>query len=151
MDQTDGVADVRRFVIQQHDATRLHWDLRLEHEGALRSWALPRGVPWNPKENRLAVHTEDHSLEFLDHEGDDFDGEFGTGRSTQWDSGTFEVHKMEPEKVVVTLSGKRVCGQVLAVLDAREPRLADPPDGPTRRPRSSRRPIRRAPDDRSRR
>ena len=105
------MADVRRFVIQQHDATRLHWDLRLEHEGVLRSWALPRGVPWNPKENRLAVQTEDHSLDFLDHEGDDFDGEFGTGRSTQWDSGTFEVHKMEPEKVVVTLSGKRVSGK----------------------------------------
>ena len=102
---------MRRFVIQQHDATRLHWDLRLEHEGVLRSWALPRGVPWNPKENRLAVHTEDHSLDFLDHEGDDFDGEFGAGRSTHWDSGTFEVHKMEPEKVVVTLSGRRVSGK----------------------------------------
>jgi len=98
-------------VIQQHDATRLHWDLRLEHEGVLRSWALPRGVPWNPKENRLAVQTEDHSLDFLDHEGDDFDGEFGTGRTTRWDSGTFEVHKMEPEKVVVTLSGTRVSGK----------------------------------------
>ncbi len=105
------MADVRRFVIQQHDATRLHWDLRLEHDGVLRSWALPRGLPWNPKENRLAVQTEDHGLEFLDHEGDDFDGEFGAGRSTQWDTGTYEPHKMEPEKVVVTLHGKRVSGK----------------------------------------
>ena len=105
------MAGVRRFVIQQHDATRLHWDLRLEHEGVLRSWALPRGVPWNPDETRLAIATEDHSLDFLDHEGDDFDGRFGAGRSTQWDTGTFEVHKMEPEKVVVTLSGKRVSGK----------------------------------------
>ena len=102
---------MRRFVIQQHDATRLHWDLRLEDEGVLRSWALPRGVPWNPKENRLAVRTEDHSLDFLDHEGDDFDGGFGKGRSTQWDTGTFEVHEMDPEKVVVTLSGNRVSGK----------------------------------------
>lgn len=107
--------DVRRFVIQQHDATRLHWDLRLENDGVLLSWALPRGVPWNPKENRLAVRTEDHSLEFLDHEGDDFDGRFGAGRSTQWDSGTFELHKLEPEvdptKLVITLAGKRVSGR----------------------------------------
>ena len=110
--------DVRRFVIQQHDATRLHWDLRLEHEGVLRSWALPRGIPWNPQENRLAVHTEDHPLEFLDHrhegsdgDGADLDRQFGTGRSTQWDMGTFEVHEMEPDKVVVTLSGSRVSGK----------------------------------------
>lgn len=109
--ETEAVADVRRFVIQQHDATRLHWDLRLEHEGTLRSWALPRGLPWNPKENRLAVHTEDHSLDFLDHEGDDFDGQFGAGRSTRWDTGTYEVHKMEPEKVVFTLHGKRAAGK----------------------------------------
>lgn len=105
------MADVRRFVIQQHDATRLHWDLRLEDEGVLRSWALPRGLPWNPKENRLAVATEDHSLDFLDHEGDDFDGQFGAGRSTQWDTGTYEVHKMELEKVVFTLHGKRASGK----------------------------------------
>lgn len=109
--QTADMAEISRFVIQQHDATRLHWDLRLEHEGVLRSWALPRGVPWNPKQNRLAVQTEDHGLEFLDHEGDDFDGQFGNGRSTRWDFGTFEVHEMEPEKVVVTLSGKRVNGK----------------------------------------
>lgn len=107
--------DPRRFVIQQHDATRLHWDLRLEHNGVLLSWALPRGVPWNPKENRLAVQTDDHSLDFLDHEGDDFDGQFGAGRSTQWDTGTYELHKIEPadnpRKVVVTLHGKRASGK----------------------------------------
>lgn len=105
------MADARRFVIQQHDATRLHWDLRLEHEGVLRSWALPRGVPWNPKENRLAVATEDHTMDFLDHEGDTWDGRFGTGRSTRWDSGTYEVHKMEDKKVVFTLHGTRVSGK----------------------------------------
>ena len=56
------------FIVQKHDATRLHWDLRMERDGVLRSWALPRGLPWNPKENRLAVATDDHSLDFLDHE-----------------------------------------------------------------------------------
>lgn len=113
--QTGAVEGTRRFVIQQHDATRLHWDLRLEHNGVLLSWALPRGVPWNPKENRLAVQTDDHSLDFLDHEGDDFDGQFGAGRSTQWDTGTYELHKIEPaddpRKVVVTLHGKRATGK----------------------------------------
>jgi bifunctional non-homologous end joining protein LigD len=105
------VADARRFVIQQHDATRLHWDLRLEHDGVLRSWALPRGVPWDPAENRLAVATEDHPLDFLDHEGDDADPGYGTGRLTNWDSGTFVAHEWEPGKVVVTLDGGRVSGR----------------------------------------
>lgn len=101
----------RRFVIQQHDATRLHWDLRLEHEGVLRSWALPRGVPWNPKENRLAVATEDHSLDFLDHEGDDADPGYGTGRLSMWDRGTYEAHKWRDDEVIVTLDGSRVSGK----------------------------------------
>mgnify|MGYP001825882610 FL=1 len=105
------MGEPRRFVIQQHDATRLHWDLRLEQDGVLRSWALPRGVPWNPKENRLAVATEDHPLEFLDDEGDGVDPGYGSGRMTNWDTGTYEPHKMEDEEVVVTLHGDRVSGK----------------------------------------
>ena len=58
-------AKLPRFVIQEHHATRLHWDLRLEHEGALASWAIPNGLPDAPKDNRLAVRTEDHPLEYL--------------------------------------------------------------------------------------
>ncbi|MEM9042927.1 MAG: DNA polymerase ligase N-terminal domain-containing protein [Actinomycetota bacterium] len=107
--------DRRRFVIQQHDATRLHWDLRLEHQGVLRSWALPRGVPWNPAENRLAVATEDHSLDFLDIDEergrDDSDPGYGRGRLTDWDRGTYETHKWEDEKVVITLEGRRATGK----------------------------------------
>jgi bifunctional non-homologous end joining protein LigD len=109
--QTGAVAERRRFVIQQHDATRLHWDLRLEHGGVLRSWALPRGIPWSPEENRLAVATEDHSLDFLDREGHDADPGYGTGRLTTWDRGTYETHKWEDGKVVVTLDGSRVAGR----------------------------------------
>jgi bifunctional non-homologous end joining protein LigD len=132
------VAEAPRFVIQQHDATRLHWDLRLEHDGVLRSWALPRGVPWSPEENRLAVATEDHSLDFLDHDGDVADPGYGTGRLTTWDSGTYEMHKWEPGKVVVTLAGRRVSGRY-ALFSMRGGRdwlihRMDPPHDERRRP-----------------
>ncbi len=127
-----------RFVIQQHDATRLHWDLRLEHAGVLRSWALPRGIPWNPKENRLAVATEDHSLDFLDHDGDDADPGYGTGRLTTWDRGTYEAHKWRDDEVIVTLDGQRTTGKY-ALFSMRGGRdwlihRMDPPDDEDRLP-----------------
>ena len=100
-----------RFVIQQHDATRLHWDLRLEHDGVLASWALPRGVPWTPKVNRLAVHTEDHPLEYLDFEGHIPDGSYGAGDMFVWDRGTYEVEKWEDRKLTVVLHGAKVGGK----------------------------------------
>jgi len=84
-----------RFVIQEHSARRLHWDLRLEHDGVLASWALPRGVPDDPARNRKAVRTEDHPLEYLDFEGEIPKGEYGAGTMGIWDTGTFELHKWE--------------------------------------------------------
>jgi bifunctional non-homologous end joining protein LigD len=100
-----------RFVIQEHHATRLHWDLRLEHEGALASWAIPNGIPPDRKENRLAVHTEDHPLEYLDFEGDIPKGEYGAGEMRIWDRGTFEPVKWEPRKVEVIFHGERLTGR----------------------------------------
>jgi bifunctional non-homologous end joining protein LigD len=101
-----------RFVIQEHSATRLHWDLRLEHDGALASWAIPNGLPWAPKDNRMAVHTEDHPLEYLEFHGEIPKGSYGAGTMTIWDRGTYDVLKWDPgKKVEVELHGERVTGR----------------------------------------
>lgn len=106
-----GAQENRRFVVQEHHATRLHWDLRLEHQGVLASWAIPNGIPPDPHENRLAVHTEDHPLEYLDFEGDIPRGEYGAGSMRIWDRGTYELHKWEPKKVEITFHGERLDGR----------------------------------------
>jgi bifunctional non-homologous end joining protein LigD len=103
--------DGNRFVIQQHSATRLHWDLRLERDGVLASWALPRGVPWSPKENHLAVRTEDHPLEYLDFHGEIPEGSYGAGSMFVWDTGTYEAEEWKDNKAVVVLHGERVSGR----------------------------------------
>jgi len=100
-----------RFVVQEHSARRLHWDLRLEHEGVAASWAIPNGIPEDPKENRKAVHTEDHPLEYLDWEGEIPKGEYGAGTMTIWDAGTYELEKWEPGKVMVEFHGERLQGR----------------------------------------
>ncbi len=104
-------SDAPRFVVQQHNATRLHWDLRLEHDGALASWAVPNGIPPDPSENRLAVRTEDHPLEYLQFEGDIPKGQYGAGTMRIWDRGTFDVHKWEERKVEITFHGERLNGR----------------------------------------
>ncbi len=101
----------RRFVVQEHHARRLHWDLRLEHDGTLASWALPRGVPAHPDENRLAVRTEDHPLEYLTFEGEIPEGEYGAGTMTVWDTGAFEAEKFREDEVIATFHGERVRGR----------------------------------------
>jgi bifunctional non-homologous end joining protein LigD len=101
-------SDARRFVIHEHHATRLHWDLRLEREGTLVSWAVPKGLPQAPGENHLAVSVEDHPLEYLDFEAEIPKGQYGAGQITIWDTGTYECLKWEPRKVEVALHGGRV-------------------------------------------
>jgi bifunctional non-homologous end joining protein LigD len=98
------------FVIQEHHARRLHWDFRLERDGVLVSWALPKGVPSDPAVNHLAVHTEDHPLEYGRFEGQIPRGEYGAGAVTIWDHGTYEALKWAPREVKVLLRGQRVTG-----------------------------------------
>jgi bifunctional non-homologous end joining protein LigD len=108
MGEKPATTESRRFVIQEHHATRLHWDLRLEHDGVLVSFAIPNGLPEAPKDNRLAVHTEDHPLEYLEFEGEIPKGEYGAGTMRVWDRGSYEVLKWEPRKLEVRLNGERV-------------------------------------------
>lgn len=126
-----------RFVIQEHDATRLHWDLRLEHEGVLPSWALTRGVPWSPDDDRLAVHTEDHPTEYLEFHGEIPAGEYGAGTMRIFDRGTYEPLTFRDDEVVVRLAGERVTGRyALFPLRDRDWMIhrMDPPQDPERRP-----------------
>ncbi|MEU1547101.1 ATP-dependent DNA ligase [Nocardia sp. NPDC005745] len=100
-----------RYVVQEHHARRLHWDVRLERDGVLVSWAVPKGPPTSPEQNRLAVHTEDHPMEYLDFHGAIPKGEYGAGEMTIWDSGTYETEKWRDDEVIVRFHGKRLTGR----------------------------------------
>ncbi|KQZ84555.1 ATP-dependent DNA ligase [Microbacterium sp. Root166] len=94
------------FVIQEHHATALHWDFRLEHDGVLVSWAVPRGVPHSYKRNNLAIMTEDHPMDYATFEGVIPAGEYGGGSVTIWDDGRYELEKWRDDEVIATLEGR---------------------------------------------
>ena len=100
----------QRFVIQEHHARSLHWDLRLERDGVLVSWALPKGLPESPDQNHLAVHTEDHPLEYASFEGEIPRGEYGGGQMTIWDKGHYDVEKWTDTEVKFILHGSKATG-----------------------------------------
>ena len=99
------------FVIQEHHARRLHYDLRLERDGVLASWAVPKNLPDTPAVNHLAVHTEDHPLEYLAFHGTIPKGEYGAGQMIVWDTGTYETEKFNDHEVIVTLHGNKIDGR----------------------------------------
>lgn len=99
------------FVIQEHHARRLHYDFRLERDGVLVSWAVPKNLPETPSVNHLAVHTEDHPLEYGSFEGTIPKGEYGAGKVIIWDSGTYEAEKFLDDEVIVNLHGSRISGR----------------------------------------
>jgi bifunctional non-homologous end joining protein LigD len=107
-----------RFVIQKHDATRLHYDFRLEVDGVLKSWAVPKGLPWAQAEKHLAVEVEDHPLDYADFEGIIPKGQYGGGTVMVWDRGTYEVTRaaspaagIKAGKFHIILHGEKVQGE----------------------------------------
>src|SRR5919109_816142 len=107
------------FVIQRHAARRLHYDFRLERGGALASWAVPKGIPVEPGDRRLAVHVEDHPLEYATFEGEIPAGQYGAGTVEIWDSGTYELLERKRDGgLTVRLAGERLQG-VWALVPAR--------------------------------
>lgn len=99
------------FVVHKHRAQNLHWDFRLEHEGVLASWAVPKGPPGKIGEKRLAMQVEDHPFEYKDFEGEIPEGQYGAGTVKIWDSGTYELIKWDEKIVEFILSGKKMTGR----------------------------------------
>ena len=132
-------ASALRFVIQEHHARALHWDVRLERDGVLVSWAVPKGLPPDPKTNHLAKHTEDHPLEYGTFEGDIPAGNYGAGHVILWDTGTYDLEKWTDREVKVVLHGKRVSGRYVFFRTGEKwsdwmVHRMDPPQDPDREP-----------------
>lgn len=101
----------RAYAIQEHHASRLHYDLRLEDGGVLKSWAVPKAPPEKEGLRRLAVQTEDHPLGYETFEGVIPEGEYGAGRVKIWDSGTYELVEDDPGKKILRIDGRRLRGR----------------------------------------
>src|SRR6185436_6853181 len=111
---------LKRFVIHEHHATRLHWDLRLEMKGVLKSWAVPKGVSLNPADKRLAVAVPDHSVNYIDYEGEISEGSYGAGDVRIWDDGHYETatdpyRQLVNGKLAFTFFGLKVRGEFTLV------------------------------------
>jgi bifunctional non-homologous end joining protein LigD len=105
----------RIFVVQEHHARRLHYDLRLESGGVLKSWAVPKGIPKYPNQKRLAVKTEDHPLEYADFEGTIPKGQYGAGTVKTWDKGSYEPKVWDENMIEFTLNGQKLRGRYALV------------------------------------
>ncbi len=130
-------AKAPRFVVQEHHARRLHWDLRLEKDGVGVSWAVPKGIPPDPKKNHLAVHVEDHPLEYFKFAGEIPKGEYGGGTVTIWDAGTYAPIKWSDREVMIEFHGDRLQGRYVLFQTRGNDWMIhrmDPPQDPDRKP-----------------
>lgn len=103
--------DSRIYVIQRHDASNLHHDLRLEMDGVLKSWAIPKEPPTEKGIKRLAIQTEDHPLSYANFEGTIPEGQYGAGDVEIWDKGTYDLEKVEEDKIIVRIHGEKLEGK----------------------------------------
>lgn len=104
-----------RFVIQKHQATHLHYDFRLEMDGVLKSWAIPKEPPTKSGVKRLAVQVEDHALDYINFEGTIPEGMYGAGTVEIWDKGTYTLKTRKENKIEVTLQGSRLKGDYVLI------------------------------------
>lgn len=99
------------FVVQKHFAKTLHYDFRLEKDGVLKSWAVPKGISPGKGVKRLAVETDDHEIEYADFEGTIPEGEYGAGKVETWDRGTYDEEEWHADRIVFKLNGARFKGR----------------------------------------
>jgi DNA ligase D-like protein (predicted 3'-phosphoesterase) len=106
-----GLKFLPMFVVHEHWASRHHFDLRLEMDGVLKSWAVPKGLPLEPRTRRLAIQVEDHALEYGSFEGTIPEGEYGAGRVSIWDKGKYVLLESSPRRIHVEFRGKKLSGE----------------------------------------
>ena len=104
-----------RFVVQKHQASHLHYDFRLEMEGVLRSWAVPKGPPLESGVRRLAVQVEDHPIDYIDFAGEIPKGEYGAGSVEIWDKGEFDLEKETADRLEFSLRGEKLSGSYVLI------------------------------------
>ncbi len=114
-DKTLTTKSLPRFVIQKHQATRLHYDFRLEMDGVLKSWAVPKEPPTKSGVKRLAVQVEDHDLDYIDFEGTIPEGMYGAGTVEIWDKGTYTLKTRREKKIEFTLHGSKLKGDYVLI------------------------------------
>ncbi len=104
-----------RFVVQKHSATHLHYDFRLEMNGVLKSWAVPKEPPTVPNVKRLAIQVEDHELDYIDFTGEIPKGEYGAGTVEIWDKGSYRLKERTAKIIEFTLEGKKLKGDYVLI------------------------------------